>query len=235
MSDLGQRHTRRDDVTERAAETARENASLGVGSIATAAVSIAALIMSAISLYQTVLKQARIQLFVPETISYTRDPNGSYEVFVVPVTLVNSGARDGVVSKLSLKVKNNETGRTRVFDATFLADQGYFSTKEDVTKGLTRPKAAFAPMTAAGRSSVAGTLLFYPRQASRDKVLKKEGRFSFELSAKMKVVETYSGLDNFLAPKPIEPTRFVATMPKVPSYFAGYIMVGNAMRMFVEQ
>jgi len=116
--------------------------------------------MSGVSLYQTVLKQAHLHLFVPDTISYTRDPNGSYEVIVVPVTIANSGARDGVISKLQLKVRNADTLHERQFHATFVADKGYFSTKEDYSAGISRPKTAFAPLTVTGRSGYSGTVLF---------------------------------------------------------------------------
>ena len=54
--------------------------------VITALASFIALIFSGISLYQTVLKRAEIRVFVPETVSYTRDPNGSFEVLAVPVT-----------------------------------------------------------------------------------------------------------------------------------------------------
>ena len=68
-------------------------------------VSALALIFSAVSLYQTVIKQAQLHVYLPDTINYTRDPDGSFEVFVLPITVSNSGARDGLVSAMKLEVR----------------------------------------------------------------------------------------------------------------------------------
>ena len=91
------------------ADQARETSSISSATVITALASFIALIFSGISLYQTVLKRAEVRVFVPETVSYTRDPNGSFEVLAVPVTVINSGARDGVVVSMQLKIKNQET------------------------------------------------------------------------------------------------------------------------------
>lgn len=198
--------------------------------------SVIAVIMSGFSLYQTVIKQAHLHLFVPETISYTRDADGSFEVLVVPVTIANSGARDGLVSSLTLKVRNTDTNRERTFHATYIADQGYFSTAP-VTDGNTvrakpRPKFAFAPIVVSGRSGYSGTLIFYPRSYSADRVVPKEGAFEFELSAEMKVVEKLDVLDQAFG-HTLEPVSFKAQLPKVSRYFEGQMMTGKFVRLFV--
>jgi hypothetical protein len=222
------------ELTNELGEPARHATGVRTGTVLTALVSLLALAMSGLSLYQTVLKQANMHLFVPDTISYTRDPNGNYEVLVVPVTIANSGARDGVISSLRLKVRNLNTGRERLLHATYVADQGYFSTKEDFTKGISRPKTAFAPLTVAGRSGYSGTILFYPRKYSGERAVPKEGTFHFELSARMKVIERLDMIDQFLG-SDVEPVVFAAALPKVSRYFDGAMSSGKFARLFVEE
>ncbi|MCH9766081.1 MAG: hypothetical protein K0U34_08835 [Alphaproteobacteria bacterium] len=217
-----------------AAETATQTASLGTGTVLTALVSGLALLFSAFSLYQTVLKQAELHLFVPETIGYTRDPNGSFEVLVVPITVANSGARDGIVSSLQLTVRNVETKRERTFAASFFAEPGYFSTKEDYREGKTRPKTPFAPLTVAGRSGYSGTVLFYPREYSEDRVVAAAGKFELKLSARMQTVEQMGVLDRLWATK-LSPITFKADLPRVSQFFSGQMLSGKSVRLFIEE
>ncbi len=72
-------------------EIARQSARQSGGMMAIV-VSALALVFSAVSLYQTVIKQAQLHVYLPDTINYTRDPDGSFEVFVLPITVSNSGA-----------------------------------------------------------------------------------------------------------------------------------------------
>ncbi len=71
--------------------------------------SMIALFVSGVSLWETVLKQPSLKVYVGESMFYTRDPFGSYEVFVVPITIVNSGAQDGAVTSLKLDLANIES------------------------------------------------------------------------------------------------------------------------------
>src|SRR6516225_11174603 len=75
-------------------------------------VSAFAFAFSAVSFYETVLKQANLKVYVTDTLSYTRDPYGGYEVVAVPLTIANSGARDGAVITLELDVKDVESGKS---------------------------------------------------------------------------------------------------------------------------
>lgn len=221
-------------LTTETSELAREaSGNQSTAGWLTGLVSALALIFSGISLYETVLKQAEIHLFVPNTVAYTRDPNGGFEVFVIPVTVTNSGARDGLVSSLKLTVQNTGTGQTRVFHSNFIAGDAYLSTKEDFTKGLTRPKKPFTPIAIPGRSSRSETLLFYARKPSPERVLTKEGTFNLMLSAKTDGMEQLSFLDK-LSANDIDSLQFTAELPKVSRYFDGQINTGYSARMFVK-
>lgn len=72
-------------------------------------ISLVALILSAISLYETSFKQARLILHVGAVMYYARDAE-STDVLAVPVTITNSGARDAVVTALDLRVSPGGQG-----------------------------------------------------------------------------------------------------------------------------
>lgn len=227
-------------ITEESAELAREASSHGKarsgGAIdfVTKLVSAIALIFSGISLYQTVIKRPNLHLYVPETLSYTRDPAGNHEVFILPVTIANSGARDGIVSSLRLKVRNKDTGVENTYSASYIARADYFAAKptNDSTQ-LHRPKEPFAPLAIAGRSGFGGTLLFYPRKTTKERVLTGKGNYELTLSLKSHVTESFGSFDKLWSSK-AKPLQFSVSSPKVPSYFEGWIMVGNTLRLQVN-
>jgi hypothetical protein len=65
-------------------------------------VSIVALVTSGVSLYETVLKQAALSVYVGDVGHVTWDKATKAEIIVLPVTVANRGARDAVVLGLSL-------------------------------------------------------------------------------------------------------------------------------------
>ena len=215
------------------ADLARGAASYGAATLTTGIVSLFALLFSGLSLYETVLKQARLHLYVPKTIAYTRDPNGSYEVIAIPITIANSGARDGVVSSITATVKNQD-GLQRMFSASFVAEPGYFSTKENYSEGKSRPKTAFAPLSIPGRSAYTGTILFYPRDYSKDRLVSAAGKFTVRLSAAMDAVQDLGAIDQMWTTD-VKPISFTVQLPAVSRFFAGQMLSGRSVRMFVEE
>jgi hypothetical protein len=140
----------------------------------TPVVSAVALLFSAYSLWETSLKQADLRVYATGAITYERDltadeylqPTGGFEVFAVPVTIANSGARDAAVLKLQLEVNNPKTGLGAIFEATYTAEAAYFA-----GTGAKRPKAPFSALVIPGRAAWTGTVLFYPVSYSNGKAL----------------------------------------------------------------
>lgn len=141
----------------------------------TAIVSVVALVFSAYSLWETSLKQAELTAYVTGDITYERDttadeyiqPTGGFEVFAVPITIANSGARDAAVLSLQLDVSNAKAGLSARFKSTYTADAVYFAS----ASGKAKPKTPFSALVIAGRSAWTGTVLFYPVSYSNDKAL----------------------------------------------------------------
>jgi len=144
-----------------------------------AIVSVIALVFSAYSLWETSLKQAELTVYVTGVVTYGRDgsdddfirPARGFEVFAVPITIANGGARDAAVLSLQLDVKNPETGLSGRFESTYTADASYFATHDNQRTGTRRPKTPFSALVIAGRSAWTGTILFYPVNYSNENAL----------------------------------------------------------------
>jgi hypothetical protein len=196
-------------------------------------VSAFAFAFSSVSFYETVLKQANLKVYVTDTLSYTRDPYGSYEVIALPVTIANSGARDGAVVTLQLFVKNLDSGRTETLSSAFTADAQYFGGRDDVASRVKRPKLPFAPLSIAGRSAYAGTILFYTA----------EGRDGREQPA---LIEPKSKIEmtlNVSTPPPagwFERTFFTQPLPikltgEIGAFLPGALFVGDTVKIRLTQ
>ena len=157
-------------------------ARLRLGAWAASTSSVIALLASGVSLWETVLKQPSLKVHIGETFSYTRDPWGSYEVFAVPVTIMNSGARDGAVMSLRLDLTNTDTGQKETFESAYTADSGWFSGADNVTTRTRRPKMQFSPLSINGRSAWSGTILFYSPEAREKKLAEPKSQVTGVLS-----------------------------------------------------
>lgn len=194
----------------------------------TAAVSALAFLFSAFSMWETSLKTPELKLYAVDNISYLRDPWGSYEVVVVPLTIVNSGARDGAVVSLELEVHNPATGRRERFQATFTADASYFGVADDVSKRVRRPKLPFAPLSVAGRAAYTGTILFYgpePKEAREVRLL--EPQTKVEMTLRMIVPDADGWLDRLMGSRP----QAIALAAEVPNYLPGAVLSGDMARL----
>jgi hypothetical protein len=150
------------------------HAALHTHGAVTTVVSAAALLFSAYSMWETSLKQADVNLYVTGVVTYDRDasaaenimPNGGFEVFAVPITIANSGARDAAILSLQVDAANQRTGLSARFEGEYTVDGTYFASAGDK-----RPKTPFSALVIPGRSAWTGTVLFYPVSYSSGKVL----------------------------------------------------------------
>src|SRR5499426_2064484 len=188
-----------------------------------------ALLGSALSLWESTLKQADIKLYVSDNIYFTRDPWGSYEVLIVPVTIANRGARDGAVLSLALDVKNSTNGKSKMFKSTYLAEAQYFGGRDDVSANIRRPKLPFAPLSVAGHGAFTGTLLFYPADDPEQKVVDPNSKV--EMTLTVGVLTGTSWLDRLISPSPPPP---VTIETELPNYREGILIGGWIMPLKVK-
>lgn len=144
------------------------------GSFWATAISGLALLFSGYSLYETVLRAPDLAIHVPPRIDYS-DPDGQtrpFEVFVIPLTVTNSGARSATLLSIDLKVTNPETGESKTF---YAANTGTWGNE---------PREAFAPVSLPGRGSFSKSIQFFPRQGEEiARITQQEaGSYQFELN-----------------------------------------------------
>ncbi|MCB1549588.1 MAG: hypothetical protein KDJ41_17435 [Hyphomicrobiaceae bacterium] len=187
-----------------------------------------AFLFSGLSFYETTLKQSDLRIYVTDTISYTRDPWGSYDVLAVPLTISNGGARDGAVITLAVEVKNVGTGESETFTSAYFADAQYFGAVEDVAKRIKRPKQPFAPIAVPGRGSYSGTILFYPATAREKKLI--EPKSKVELTIKVLTPAPSGWLERTLGRAP----ERVSLKADVPNFLPGAMYAGDVVRLRVS-
>ena len=135
-----------------------------------------AVALSGYNFWHTSLRQAVLRAFVPPVMRYASPyQNSIFEVFEVPVTIVNEGARTGTVLSLNLQVTNAK-GVSKHF---YSAGLGSWSMGKVRGEGL----APFTPISLPGRTSQSEVILFYAREDSTvSQVAEEEGRYKLAIS-----------------------------------------------------
>ncbi len=115
-------------------------------------ISFIALIFSGISLYETILKRAEPVLHIGSVIHCARDYTQPDDVFVLPVTVTNTGAREAVIVEFQLLVAQAGEGNTAWTSFTSLysgtnprTDKQFFSPISIAGRGTSKKRTAFLP------------------------------------------------------------------------------------------
>ncbi|MEL7047854.1 MAG: hypothetical protein AAFO75_02665 [Pseudomonadota bacterium] len=152
------RHRKRtlDQVHDDTAEQARSGGhrgGSGFGSALATIISALALAFSGYSFYESVLRAPELAVYAPPRIDYTDPdrPDSPFEVFVIPLTVANDGARSGTVLSIDLAVTNRRSKETKRF---YAAQLGTWRAE---------PRKPFAPVVLAGKTAFTDTVQFLPR------------------------------------------------------------------------
>lgn len=142
----------------------------------------AALLFSGYSFYETVWRAEDLRLFVSPLIQYADPYNGPFDVYGVPVTIANTGARAGVILSFDLEVANPRSGETKRY---YSADFGAWK------EAYNREAEPFAPITVPGREAITRQILFYPRNGEEvDRLVETDpGTYQFKLTLNAAPVE----------------------------------------------
>jgi hypothetical protein len=147
---------------------------MSIAKLAPTLASLVALLFSAYTLYESSLRGARLSIFVAPRIDYTDPdrPEDVREVFILPITVANDGARTGTLLALNLEVTNPRTGHKKMFYAARLGTWGE------------TPLRPFAPVVLAGRGIFSHAVQFEPRKGETvPRILDLEpGKYNFKLT-----------------------------------------------------
>ncbi|MEO1205275.1 MAG: hypothetical protein AAFV45_02995 [Pseudomonadota bacterium] len=146
----------------------------GLGSAFATIISAVALTFSGYSFYESVLRAPELAVFAPPRIDYTDPdrPDSPFEVFVIPLTIANDGARSGTVLSVDLSVTNPRSLETKRF---YAAQLGTWQAT---------PRKPFAPIVLAGKAAFSETVQFLPRNGETvARILDLEpGTYDFEVT-----------------------------------------------------
>lgn len=204
----------------------------GLANWIAAAVSLVALLFSAFSLWETSLKQPDLQIYMSPVVHYTREGDDA-EIFAVPVTIANQGARDGAVLSLDLRVKAEQGGMEREFysaytvDGSYFVPPGRFDPNTRSFERVDRPKTPFAPISVAGRGTYTGTILFYNKGSAWPKLVTEKGDFVLTLSPAIRFDQSLGIVDRMLARR----TEPVSARVRLPWFSDQEVRRGATHRM----
>ena len=163
-------------------------------------VSAFAFAFSGVSFYETVMKQPHLTAYVAPVLHYAQDGGGDVELFAIPVTVANDGARTGTILSMTLTATNTKTNVRQTLYAAYFGDH---------PKAADTTPRAFAPISIQGRQTFSDTIRFYPIGAVRPFILEDAGTVDFVLTLDTVKPATNDPLSWFWRndPKPLTFTR----------------------------
>jgi hypothetical protein len=84
---------------------------------------------------------------------YGRDAGTDAELFAIPITIANDGARSGTIISMELEVQNLKTNTSKRYYSAFVGEH---------PREAAAPNRQFAPLSIPGRAVFSETVRFYP-------------------------------------------------------------------------
>ncbi len=187
-------------------------------------VSAFAFAFSGVSFYETVIKQPHLTVFVPPVLQYGQDGGGDTEVFAIPITISNDGARSGTVLSMELEVENpnakEDMPKKKLFYSAFVGEHPRVADNA--------PK-SFAPISIIGRASASETIRFYPQGNSRPHIVTDAGALKFTLKLSTAAAPAASIIDRLFRHGDPAPVTFSRTLPWYSQQQLGFRRVSISM------
>lgn len=181
----------------------------------TSLISTMAFLFSGVSFYESVVKRAELEVFVPPVIHYARDGGGDTELFAIPVTISNGGARSGTILSMDLEVESLKPGAEPKSKRYYSAYLGEHPRASDAINK------AFAPASIAGRATYSDTVRFYPAGNALPRLVSEAGDYRFVLT--MNLAEpAQPGLWESIWRAHVKPVSFTLTAPFLSDQFLGF-------------
>jgi hypothetical protein len=192
---------------------------IGYGGLQATILSAVALVISAFSLYESTFKTSDLEVFIPPVIHYARDNDGSVELFSVPITVTNSGARTGTILSMQLDVESLKSHKTKRYYSALLGEHQVDATATN---------RSFAPLSIAGRETFSDTVRFYPDGDALPPLVEDAGDFRFTLKLVTAVPAHPDIVDRYWNTPP-EPVAFERSLPWISEEQLGQRRITIAM------
>ncbi len=171
----------------------RQNRAAKISAIMATMVSVVAMIFSAFSFYETSLRKAKLQTYPPSLVHMLRDD--FRDMFVIPVTISNDGARRGTILSFRLTVTNPETKQTSEFQSIYA--------------GKVKDKSLFSPVSIEGRSTYTNIIHF--KSLEKGTLVQKAGGDTVPLHFSLSL--DTDGKNKIWGPEKTEILKFQMTAP----------------------
>jgi hypothetical protein len=135
------------------------------------AISIVALSVSILNLYLASLRAPQAEVTVAPYIRHGVDDTSESEMFVIPLTMANNGARAASILELELTIRHVPSGEEKTL-------YGQYFTEERTMLGE-----FFSPIGLPGYSDISRTVAFYPLGGLTDRLFSSPGLYEFQLTA----------------------------------------------------
>ena len=152
------------------------------------------------------MKSADLAVYVPPMIHYARD--GDNDVFNVPITIANDGARAGTVLNMVLEVENLRPEAERKSARFHSAFLGEYPKTEDAENH------SFAPLSIPGHGTFTQTVRFYPMDEPLPFVVDDKGDYRFTLKLTTAQPKNPDLVDSLLHTEP-QPLTFEFNLPYI--------------------
>jgi hypothetical protein len=170
--------------------------------------SAVAVAISCVSFYLSALQGPDLEAHVAPSIHYGRDAGGDTEVFAIPVTVSNTGARSGTVVSMELEVQNLKTGATKRYYSAFLGEH---------PRDAAALNRQFAPLSIQGRAVFSETVRFYPVGSALPRLVDGAGEYAFRLQLNTPAPSGWLGSRSTAAP-----IAFQMTLPWISDQHLGF-------------
>lgn len=175
--------------------------------------------LSCFSVYVSTLQGPQLEVYVPPTIHYGRD--GDSELFAIPVTVANSGARSAAVLSLELEVRSLANNTTKRYYSAFLGEH---------PREATAINRQFAPLSIPGRGIFSETVRFYPAGDALPRLVDALGDYEFHLQLNTATPAHPSLLDRLQGRTQPAPVSFRMTLPWISDQQLGFRRATIGMR-----
>ena len=197
---------------------------IGLNGKVSTVISVCAFAFSSVSYYESAMKYAELSVFIPPVIHYGRDGGGDVELFAIPITITNEGARTGTILSMDLEVErlgeiDKDAPRTKRYYSAYLGEH---------PRNPDAINRAFAPASIAGRQTYVETIRFYAAGNPLPKLVQDAGDYRFTLKLNLAEPAEPGVWDRIWSAR-VRPVGFTLTLPWISEQQLGNRRLAIAM------